>query len=78
MKPNINDKQKTNMRLLIRADEVMEITGWKKTKTYAVLSMIREIYDYKAGRKDVSIADFCDYTGIPEKDVRASIGKKSV
>jgi predicted DNA-binding transcriptional regulator AlpA len=61
------------MRVIIRPSEVMEITGWSRSKTYDRLSTIKYVCNYPPQRKDVSIKDFCDVEGFDEQEIRKAI-----
>ncbi len=60
-------------RLFIKRDEIMQITGWGKTKTGEVCQNIRFNYDYPPNRKDILVKDFAKYLDLNELDIQESL-----
>lgn len=60
-------------RIFIKSSEMMDITGWGKTKTGDVCRLIRFLYAYPPNRKDILLKDFCDYLGLNESEVQEAI-----
>lgn len=60
-------------RLFIKRSEIMQITGWGKTKTGEICQTIRFLYDYPPNRNDILVKDFCNYLDLNELDVQESI-----
>ncbi|WP_028526303.1 hypothetical protein [Runella limosa] len=60
-------------RLFIKRNEIMEITGWGKTKTGEVCQNIRFLYNYPPNRKDILVKDLCDYLCLNEVEVQEAI-----
>ncbi|MEZ4904238.1 MAG: hypothetical protein R2822_22045 [Spirosomataceae bacterium] len=60
-------------RIFIKRAEIMQITGWGKTKTGEIIQRIRYLYNYPPNRKDILVKDFADYEELNELDVQQSI-----
>jgi tyrosyl-tRNA synthetase len=60
-------------RIFIKRSEIMEITGWGKTKTGETCQSIRFVYQYPANRKDILVKDFCDYLSLEESQIQEAL-----
>lgn len=60
-------------RLFIKRNEIMQITGWGKTKTGEVCQTIRFLYNYPPSRKDILVKDFCSYLDLSESEVQEAL-----
>lgn len=60
-------------RIFIKRTEIIQITGWGKTKAGEVCQNIRFLYQYPPNRKDILVKDFCDYLSLNELDVQQAI-----
>ena len=65
-------------RLFIKRAEIMQITGWGKTKTGEVCQTIRFLFNYPENRKDILVKDFCEYLEINEIEVQKAIAKANI
>ena len=69
-----HNREKVDMkRLFIKRSEIMQITGWGKTKTGEMCQAIRFLYNYPSNRNDILVKDFCDYLELNESDVQEAI-----
>ncbi len=60
-------------RLFIKQKEIMEITGWGRTKTWGICATIRATYEYPIHRNDIEVKHFSDFLEIKENDVQEAI-----
>lgn len=60
-------------RLFIKRSEIMQITGWGKTKTGEMCQNIRFNYNYPENRKDILVKDFANYLDLSELDIQQSL-----
>lgn len=64
-------------RLFIRRSEIMQITGWGKTKAGEICALIRVAFNYPSFRNDIIVKDFCNYMELDEDYVQSCLNTSS-
>ncbi len=63
-------------QLLIYPKEIVLITGKSLTTAQTLVRTMKDVYN-KEKHQDITIREFCDYTGIPFEDVFNMINGKT-
>ncbi len=60
-------------RLFIKQQEIMQITGWKRTKTGEVCATIRKAHQYPIHRNDIEVRHLSDFLEVKEQEIQEKI-----